>query len=92
MYKEKKWKLAPSDILPALDEICTACAILFIDENTIRQALEIHEKYSYSYYDCLMLASALTSGCKYLFSEDMSDGQIINETLEIVNIFRRDIG
>jgi predicted nucleic acid-binding protein len=36
-----------------------------------------------------MLASALESDCKYLFSEDMSDGQIIHEKLEIVNIFDR---
>ena len=85
----KKWKLVLSDILPALNEICTACTIQYIDEGTVRQALEMHGRYGYSYYDCLMLASALSSGCKYLFSEDMSDGQIINQTLEIVNIFRR---
>ena len=49
----KKWKLAPSDILAALEEICTVCAIQYIDEDTVRQALEAHEKYGYSYYDCL---------------------------------------
>jgi predicted nucleic acid-binding protein len=34
-----------------------------------------------------MLASALKHGCAHIFTEDMSDGQIIEGTLQIVNIF-----
>jgi predicted nucleic acid-binding protein len=34
-----------------------------------------------------MLASTLKYGCAYIFTEDMSDGQIIEGTLQIVNIF-----
>lgn len=86
----KKWKSTPADILLAVNEICAACSLQYVNEDTVRQALELHGRYGYSYYDCLMLAAALTSGCEYLFSEDMADGQIINETLKIVNIFARD--
>ena len=87
----KKWKLTSADMVSAVNEICEACTIQYMDEETVRKALEIHGRYGYSYYDCLILASALASGCEYLFSEDMSDGQIIHEKLEIVNIFSRDV-
>ncbi|MDR3275689.1 MAG: hypothetical protein LBT11_00535, partial [Treponema sp.] len=50
-------------------------------------ALHLMKRYNYSYYDCLMLASALKHGCAHIFTEDMSDGQIIEGTLQIVNIF-----
>lgn len=85
----RKWKFPVADFNKAIDEICAACAVCGIDIGTIRQALGLHERYGYSYYDCLMLASALESGCQYLFSEDMSDGQTIEDQLEIVNIFKR---
>jgi predicted nucleic acid-binding protein len=61
--------------------------LLLVDVETIDKALELHEKYKYSYYDCLMLASALNSGCKYMLSEDLADGHIIEGNLKIVNIF-----
>ena len=34
-----------------------------------------------------MLVSALKSGCKYIFTEDMQDGQLIEDKLIIKNIF-----
>jgi len=40
-----------------------------------------------SSYDCLIIASALEANCKYLFSEDMQHGQIIENTLKIINPF-----
>jgi predicted nucleic acid-binding protein len=34
-----------------------------------------------------MIASALNSGCEYLLTEDLADGQVIEDRLTIVNIF-----
>jgi len=55
--------------------------------NTIQKAFIIKEKYGYNYWDCLILSSALESSCKEIFSEDMHDGQLIEDTLRIINIF-----
>jgi len=41
----------------------------------------------YSYYDSLMLASALEYGCEYFISEDLSSGQIIEKRMTILNPF-----
>jgi predicted nucleic acid-binding protein len=47
----------------------------------------IKEKYSYSWWDSLVLASALENSCKIIYTEDMQNGQIIENTLKIVNPF-----
>lgn len=58
-----------------------------VTAKTIGQALALGERYQYSYFDCLMLASALEQGCTVLYSEDMQDGQVIESLLRIVNPF-----
>jgi predicted nucleic acid-binding protein len=62
------------------------CDIYKPNENTIRKALDIHLRYQYSFYDSLIVATALECSCEVLYSEDMSNGQVI-EGLQIVNPF-----
>jgi predicted nucleic acid-binding protein len=83
----RKLKLPLSAVQNAVEEICNACNLVIIDDSTVRKALELHERYGYSYYDSLIIASALECGCSILLSEDMADGQIIDENLAIKNIF-----
>lgn len=51
------------------------------------RALDLQERYRYSFYDSLIIAAALSAGCTRLYSEDLQDGQRI-EGLTIVNPFR----
>jgi predicted nucleic acid-binding protein len=83
----RKLKLPIADIEKAVHEILDACGLVLVDEETVSSALRHHKAYGYSYYDCLMLASALESSCERLFSEDMADGQQIENTLLIKNPF-----
>jgi len=71
----------------AIEEICEMCEFFEVNDLTIVKALDVHEKYRYAYYDSLIIASALEHECQYLLSEDMSDGQVIEERLTIRNIF-----
>ena len=73
-----------------ISEIQAYCDVRLINIDVIKHALNIHEKYGYSYYDCLMLSAAIQNNCAYIFSEDMQDGQKI-DGLEIVNIFERGV-
>lgn len=50
------------------------------------KALDIQERWSYSFYDSLIIASALESGCSVLYSEDLQHGQSI-DGLRIINPF-----
>lgn len=84
----RKLKFPVTTIRDAIAEIQNACNLLIVNYNTVMDALKCHEKYSYSYYDSLMIASALESGCQYLLSEDMADSQIIENKLTIKNVFK----
>ena len=52
---------------------------------TSKKAIEIKHRYQYSYWDSLIIASALESNCSILYSEDMHHGQVIEGRLTIQN-------
>ncbi len=62
----------------------------FISEIQIKQvsqALYVNQKYGFSYYDSLIMASALEADCKILYTEDLHHDQLIEGKLRIVNPF-----
>ncbi|MDR1785672.1 MAG: hypothetical protein LBR23_04320 [Spirochaetaceae bacterium] len=66
----------------------------FLDSNIVIYAysktdlakLELHKKHQFSFYDGLIVASAMECQCALLFSEDMQDGQVI-QGVTITNPF-----
>ena len=63
--------------------------IVQIAQSTILYAFMISNKYGYSFWDSLILSTALESNCSTIYSEDMQDGQIIEERLVIINPFSK---
>jgi predicted nucleic acid-binding protein len=61
--------------------------ILPVSMKTVIESFHIYKLYQFSHWDCLIVAVALESGCEILYTEDLSDGEIINETLQIINPF-----
>ena len=68
------------------DEVVSAVDILTVSITTIKKARALSERYKYSYYDSLILASAIEAGCDILYSEDFQHNQVI-EGVRIVNPF-----
>ncbi len=54
---------------------------------TIQNAEALTAKYCFSPFDSLHVQSALDQSCKYFLSEDMQDGLVVDNRLEIVNPF-----
>ncbi len=52
-----------------------------------RRGLDVQARYGFSFYDSLIIAAALESGCTRLYSEDLQHGQKI-EGLTIENPFK----
>jgi predicted nucleic acid-binding protein len=50
--------------------------------------LDLAERYRFSVYDSMLLAAALQARCTTFYSEDLHDGQVIEDTLTIRNPFR----
>jgi predicted nucleic acid-binding protein len=85
----RKTNMAWGEIQLALEAIKILCPDpLPITLETHQEALVIAEKYGYKIYDALIVASALEARCTILYSEDMQDGQVIDQGLTIRNPFR----
>jgi len=82
-----KNKIENSDIQSSLHSLVQMVNVASISKNTVLQSFEIKNRYDFSYWDSLILSSALENGCGVLYSEDMQDGQVIDGVLRIVNPF-----
>lgn len=54
----------------------------------VNTALMLRRRYALSVWDCQIAASALHAGCSTLLTEDLQDGQVLNEQLTVVNPLR----
>ncbi|MEF8823519.1 MAG: PIN domain-containing protein [Desulfohalobiaceae bacterium] len=55
-------------------------------QNLYMNALHIEQRYDFGFYDSLIIASAIDSGCTKLYTEDLQHGQRI-QSLQIINPF-----
>jgi predicted nucleic acid-binding protein len=77
----KKKKIDLRTISNAVQQIASVIKMAIITGQTIQSALLIAEKYKYSYFDCLMIASAIENNCKILFTEDMQNQHSIDKLI-----------
>lgn len=68
-------------------EIIENTTVNSVPTGTILYAWEIRLKYKFSYWDSLIIASALESNCSALYTEDLQHGQVIEKKLKILNPF-----
>jgi predicted nucleic acid-binding protein len=83
----RKLGMSWSEIGDALDPIRAVCEIEPVTVEAHDRGLEIAKRYGFSFYDAMIVASALQAGCKILYSEDLQDGQVIDRRLRIRNPF-----
>lgn len=56
------------------------------DGESVLKAIDIHQRYQYSFWDSMIIQAAIKGNATVLLSEDLSDGQVING-LRIKNPF-----
>lgn len=81
---EMSW-LEVTNVLRLIRSLCPVCPLtLEIHEEGMRLA----ERYGLSVYDSQIVAAALSSGCRILYSEDMHHGLEVESSLKICNPFK----
>jgi predicted nucleic acid-binding protein len=83
----KKLKLNHQKIKDIIIKIVANFDISPITTIEVFKAIEIKEKFGYSYWDSLILASAIENNCGVLVSEDMQHKFRIESDLQIINPF-----
>ena len=85
----KRWFDTPAQVYEVIDSFAEL-GDAALGWGEIAEARVLHVRFGYSWWDCLLLASALELGCTHFLSEDLQDGQVISDahrTLTIVNPF-----
>jgi predicted nucleic acid-binding protein len=82
-----KNKIAHAKVSKNILEIVQTVSISPLKLLNIESALRLKEKYKYSWWDSLILASSLEAECETLYSEDMQNEQVIEDSLVIRNPF-----
>jgi predicted nucleic acid-binding protein len=83
----RKLKMPLNEIREILDTIRAVCAVEPITVETHDRGLAIFERYKFSLYDSMLVAAALIAGAKIIYSEDLQDGQVIDNQLRVTNPF-----
>ena len=83
----RKLKMSYADIREILATIRVVLDVRDITPATHEAALDVAERYGYSFYDSMILAAALHAGCRRVYTEDLHAGQKIKDQLLIVNPF-----
>lgn len=78
--------LTHTDALAFLESVLVPLWRVYPSDGLYRRAMEIKARFGFGFYDSLIVAAALESGCTRLLSEDLQDGQRI-ESLTVVNPF-----
>jgi predicted nucleic acid-binding protein len=76
-----------ADIRKLVDELYSDYPVLEILQEDIQTASELREEYNFSYWDSLIVATALRGNADILYSEDMQDGLRVRNRLTIRNPF-----
>lgn len=83
----KKFHLDWDAIEITLNEVLNNFKLLINETLTTRNAIYIARRYGFSYYDSLIIASALEAKCDILYTEDLHHNQLIEGKLRIFNPF-----
>ena len=83
----RKLRMSWAEIREALETIRALCHVEPISLQTHDRGLALSERYGFSIYDSMILASALLAGCKVLFTEDLQGGQSIDGKLMVRDPF-----
>lgn len=76
-----------ADVSQFMDDVLIPLWQVYPSPSLYRTTLSIHSRYGFSFYDSLIVAAALETGCTRLYTEDLQDEQRIGP-LTVVNPFR----
>jgi predicted nucleic acid-binding protein len=83
----KKFKMEKNELIQLCSLWLEKCIVQPVILSTINLAQNLIVKYDFQLFDGIVVAAALEANCDILYSEDMQHGQVIENTLKIINPF-----
>jgi predicted nucleic acid-binding protein len=82
-----KHNIPDKSIQDKLNTIINDSIVALIRVETIKNSWKLRARYNISFWDSLIVASALENGCIILYTEDLHHSQLIEGRLRILNPF-----
>jgi predicted nucleic acid-binding protein len=83
----KKAQVGESNTRLLINSFYSKYRVEAIDRDLLLNSSELREKWQFSFWDSLIVSSAPRSGAEVLYTEDMSDGLVVENRLTITNPF-----
>jgi predicted nucleic acid-binding protein len=84
---KREFKIEKNDLMRICSSWLEKCYVQPVVFSTIKLSQYLISKYDFQMFDGIIVAAALEANCDILYSEDMHHGQIIENSLKIVNPF-----
>jgi len=84
LFSPSKSKL---DIILECAEIIKDCNVVPVLPSTLFLASTLIKRYDFQMFDSIVVAASIQAGCSILYSEDMHNNLVVNNTLTIINPF-----
>lgn len=83
-----KHNISNQVIKTIVQELIDNTFVIPLNIEIIRETWRIRDKYHFSYWDSMIVAAAIKGNCDKLYSEDLQDGQIIDNQVKVINPFQ----
>jgi len=80
-------KLPKLDIILKANRLFSNCEIASLNQEILEKPKDLIIRYDFQLYDSLIVAAALISGCKSLYSEDLQHNFLVENRLRIIYPF-----
>jgi predicted nucleic acid-binding protein len=84
----RKASFNENQIEQVIREFYDGCIVVELNFDILTSASNLRRQHHFSFWDGLIVASALFINAEILYSEDMHDGLIVSNQLQIVNPFK----
>ncbi|WP_318730238.1 PIN domain-containing protein [Roseofilum sp. Guam] len=84
---KRKVNFSETQISQLIEEFEQQCQVIDVKTSILKRASQLRTNYHLSFWDGLIVASALSGNANILYSEDMQDGLIVDHQLTIINPF-----
>jgi predicted nucleic acid-binding protein len=81
----RKASFTENQIQQVIQSFYNRVAVIELDYDILMNASHLRTQYGFSFWDGLIVASALSANADILYSEDMQDNLVIDQQLTIIN-------
>ncbi len=86
----RRMRLTEEEISGLISEFSNRCVVTEMTVLVLVKASQLRRQYNFSFWDSLMVASALLSGANIFYSEDLQDGLMVGDRITVINPFKRE--